>query len=173
MIRGFALRLKVAAVVLGVAALVGAVAFIASDGFTMTYGYFDYRAIDGNTAIKVRNFSGPGGSVQIPSHMPFGPNFLPVTRIEAGAFSAYGNRRASEDEPRGVLDAVTIPDTVTRIGESAFRSNRLAYVAIPDSVTYIGNNAFRNNPLTYVSVPSHATVAENAFDSGVTVTRRD
>ncbi|MDP6417803.1 MAG: leucine-rich repeat protein, partial [Gammaproteobacteria bacterium] len=61
---------------------------------------------------------------------------------------------------------VTIPNTVTSIGESAFNGTALTSVVIPDSVTAIGNNAFRDcNSLTSVVIPNSVTsIGESAFN---------
>jgi len=83
-----------------------------------------------------------------------------VTYIARGAFAD------------NFIRSLTLGNGVTYIGRNAFSSNQLDYVTIPDSVVSIGVNAFRNNSLTTVSIPQHTTVANNAFDSRVTITRR-
>jgi PKD repeat protein len=57
------------------------------------------------------------------------------------------------------LTTVTIPDSVTTIGEATFRDcTALTSVAIPDSVTSIGNGAFRDcTALTSVTIPDSVT----------------
>ena len=53
------------------------------------------------------------------------------------------------------LSSVTIPDSVTSIGSSAFSGcYGLESITIPDSVTSIGNDAFRNcSSLTEITIP--------------------
>ena len=65
--------------------------------------------------------------------------------------------RAFED-CRG-LTSVIIPNSVTSIGESAFRGCRsLTSVTIPNSVTSIGNEAFKDcSGLTSVTIPNSVT----------------
>ena len=72
------------------------------------------------------------------------------------------------------LTSVTIPDSVTSIGDSAFSGcSGLASVTIPDSVTSIGGSAFYNcSGLTGVTIGSGVTdIAANAFEGcdGVTI----
>ena len=78
-------------------------------------------------AITITGYTGPGGAVMIPSRI----TGLSVTSIGDFAFAASG------------LTSVTIPNSVTSIGNDAFLAcESLTSVAIPDSVTSIGEGAF-------------------------------
>ncbi|MBE6424880.1 MAG: leucine-rich repeat domain-containing protein, partial [Planctomycetaceae bacterium] len=69
--------------------------------------------------------------------------------------------------PRGKgLTEYTIPDSVTSIGNEAFRwCKSLTSVTIPDSVTSIGDSAFSScDSLTSVTIPNSVTsIGEGAF----------
>ena len=71
------------------------------------------------------------------------------------------------------LTSITIPDSVTSIGNSAFYiCSSLTSVTIPDSVTSIGSSAFYNcNNLTSITIPDSVTsIGNSAFEycSGLT-----
>jgi hypothetical protein len=81
-----------------------------------------------------------------------------VTSIRDGAFDGFGIALGNK------IKSVTIPDSVTSIGESAFSSNQLTSVTIPDSVTSIGESAFSSNQLTSVTIPSAVTtIGDKSF----------
>ncbi|MDR2143975.1 MAG: leucine-rich repeat domain-containing protein [Treponema sp.] len=59
---------------------------------------------------------------------------------------------------------VTIPNSVTFIGEAAFAYNKFTNIVIPNSVTFIGAEAFANNELTSVTIPNSVTsIGRGAF----------
>ena len=61
---------------------------------------------------------------------------------------------------------ITIPNTVTTIGESAFENcNGLTSIVLPDNVTTIGESAFENcNGLTSIVIPDKVTtIGSSAF----------
>src|SRR5712671_6575229 len=119
-----------------------------------------------NGAITITGYTGSGGAVVIPDTT----NGYPVTSIRSSTFE-YKN-----------LTSVTIPGSITNIGDSAFNNCssltnvtlsdglanignyafqgcfKLAGVTIPNSVTIIGNYAFSSTALTNVVIPANVTI---------------
>jgi len=70
-----------------------------------------------------------------------------------------------------LLTTVTIPNSVTTIGDYAFYENLLTTVTIPNSVTTIGEGAFQKNSLTSVTIGNAVTsIGKEAFDTNLLTT---
>jgi hypothetical protein len=99
-------------------------------------------------SMTIINYKGMAKDIVIPDRI-FN---MPVTRIRGGAFSKKG------------LTSVTIPKTVSYIGDRAFSENQLASVVIPEPVEYIGNDAFNSNKLSEITIPKNVlTIGYGAF----------
>lgn len=62
------------------------------------------------------------------------------------------------------LTSVTIPNSVTSIGELAFQGTGLTSIIIPNSVTSIGKGAFAQTGLATINIPNSVTsIGERAF----------
>jgi acetyltransferase-like isoleucine patch superfamily enzyme len=97
---------------------------------------FAYTTANGN--VTITGYKGNEKEVVIPAEI----NNLPVTAIGVEAFHWYP---AFGDDL--YLTGVTIPNSVTFIGDMAFAGNRLTGVTIPSGVTSIGPRAFAGNSM--------------------------
>ena len=130
-----------------------------------------------NGTITIAGYSGPGGALVIPSAV----NGVPVTSIGDSAFTS-GNceNLTAVTIPNSVtsigdyafsgcigMTNVTIPNSVASIGRQVFGSCiSLASVTIPDSVTSIGQQAFTSSGLTGVTIPNGViSIGGEAFSS--------
>jgi hypothetical protein len=135
-------------------------------------GQFNY--ITNNGAITITGYTGPGGPVNVPAQI----NGLPVVIIGENAFSVPNSQLTSVTIPNSVtnigdwafdgcfyLTNVTIGANVATIGISAFYGIGLNNVIIPNSVTSIGDSAFANcYRLTSVTIGTNvATIGNSAF----------
>lgn len=80
---------------------------------------------------------------------------FPANALPGGAFIAMAN-----------LTSVTLPATITSIGNGSFQNNgKLSFINIPSSLTSIGVHAFVNcKSLTAITIPaSVASIGTNAF----------
>jgi hypothetical protein len=147
-IMGFLTAAGMAAVVV----LGTAVPASATVGDLFTVGDIEYTITSEDDATaEATNYSGPGGSVDIPDSVENGTTYT-VTSIGDGAFYEK------------LLSSVTIGDSVTSIGSGAFNTNALTTVTIPNSVTDIGDGAFFDNSLTSVTIPNLVTdIGYSAF----------
>jgi len=104
-----------------------------------------------NGAITITGYNTAAGLNMV---IPAATNGYPVTSIGDNAF--YGS----------AITSVTIPDSVTNIGSTAFEyCYNLTSVTIPDNVTSIGEEVFEHCiTLTSVTIPDSVTsIGEEAF----------
>jgi hypothetical protein len=107
---------------------------------------FRWTWADEGGGVAITEYVGKSQTVKIPAKI----DGKKVTVIEG-----FANKE---------LNSVTIPKSVTTIGELAFSDNQLTSVTIPDSVTTIGRQAFYDNQLNSVTIPkSVTTIGELAF----------
>jgi hypothetical protein len=106
------------------------------------------------STVEVGSNSFITGEVVIPSSVTDGGTTYSVTNIGASAF------QYSYD-----LTKLTIPNTVTSIGEFAFSHSNLTSITIPNSVTIIGNHSFQScTSLSSIRIPnSVTTIGMGAF----------
>ena len=93
----------------------------------------------------ITNYTGSAEYIIIPESI----GAETITGIGASAFKP--------DADSDTLKSVTIANTITSIGDSAFRDNALDTLTIPDGVTIIGDSAFHNNALDTLVIPSAVT----------------
>ena len=97
--------------------------------YTNTDEMFDVEFTE--EGIAITDYKGYGGVLRIPSTL----DGFPVVSIEVGAL------RSKE------LTTVTIPSSITTIGNGAFAGNKLTSIEIPPAVVFVGSGAFAGNPL--------------------------
>lgn len=117
----------------------------AGDGKLDTYAEKIGQIQQGGDATTVMLIERTGTSIQIPAG---------TTKIGNNAFYVYAT-----------LSTVTIPDSVTSIGDYAFGTCGLTSVTIPASVHAVSKSCFSYcNKLATVSLPDTlTTIAQNAF----------
>jgi hypothetical protein len=107
-------------------------------------------------AIAITGYSGAGAVVIIPA----ATNGLPITSIGDSAFLSTP------------VTSVTIPGSVTNIGDYAFQScGNLTNVTISNGLTSFGNFVFQScSRLAGVAIPaSVGSIGDDAFDSCITL----
>src|ERR1035437_7744005 len=109
-----------------------------------------------NGPVTITGASGVGGAVTVPSMI----NGYSVTSIGDDAFNAYDYPQYGD-----FFSSVTIPDSVTNIGEFAFYDcSSLTSVTIGTNVTSIGYGVFYYCGLTSVTIPNSVTsIGQDAF----------
>ena len=107
---------------------------------------YDYDEV--NHTATVLGYGGAfSGSLEIPATVEHNNETYTVTAIGQNAFKNYYT-----------LTNVTLPNTITTIGNDAFRGCRNATINIPESLTTLGEGAFADcDNLTSVTLPEGLT----------------
>jgi len=108
--------------------------------FSQNYTSGDWTyLLNASNEATIRSYSGSGGHVTIPSVID---GYTVKGVVGAYWGSVFG---ATQAGPNSTITGITIPDSVTTIGEYAFAdTSLLTSVVIPDSVTTIDGAAFVN-----------------------------
>lgn len=133
--------------------------------FTKWYTLYDfavngiYYNITGSNTVEVTykdpNYGSYSGNVTIPSSVTYSGKTYYVTGVGYAAFGVCGE-----------LSGVTLPNTITNIGESAFTFSTVKNMIIPNSVKTIGLQAFAISSLESITLGSGLTsIGDYAFSN--------
>jgi hypothetical protein len=114
-------------------------------------GLFTY--VDKGDSIEIKALSRTAPElVAIPASI----NGKPVTSIGEGAFGDFWKNYK--------ITGITIPDSVTSIGDSAFSHLNMTSITLGNGLVSIGSGAFEKTSLNSVTIPdSVITIGDNAF----------
>ncbi len=134
---------------------------VAPSGQTLYYNivYGTAEVVRPGTGSNYNNYV--TGDLVIPSTVSYNGNYYTVTALRTVSY--YGTFQNCSG-----LTSVTIPNSVTSIGNSVFYGcSNLTSVTIPNSVTSIGHNAFNGcSGLTSVTIPDSVTSIGNSVFYG-------
>lgn len=110
-------------------------------------GNYEYTTLDDGT-IEISRYNGLGGDVTIPG------------TIGGKAVTSIGSYAFSPEDSTVQIRKVTIPDSVTVIGEYAFYMSSLTEVTLPKNLKEIKPWAFENTPITSIVIPEGVTILQ-------------
>ena len=138
-------QLKLKSFMLGMMLLVTASA--SAYDFTVDGKYYNILDLQGSTCEITHGDEKYTGDIVIPEYVEYDGNILTVVSIGDSAFAGCDS-----------LASVVIPNSVTLIGDYAFRRAYLESIEIPNSVTLIGDYAFSGARLESIEIPNSVTV---------------
>ena len=114
-------------------------------------GNFQYILLEDGSA-EITNYTGKESNVVVPADLDGHP------------VSAIGDHALQGGPGRTGITGVTLPDSIRRIGDSAFRASGLSSVDLPEGLETIGTMAFNCCNFTTVDLPeSLISIGEGAF----------
>lgn len=96
-------------------------------------------------------------SIKIPKSVAYLGGFEFAEKLQRVEFEAGGNLVSIESRAflgATALDEITLPNSVSSIGDLAFSGTALRNVSFPSALSSMGVNAFSNCSLTYVTIPA-------------------
>lgn len=134
---------------------------VLAEGTKITVEPLTYKVVSGEEHTLSVTFpadeSEYSNVTEVPAHVTYEGDEWTVVEIGKLAFS----------EVRGI-SKVTIPETVTTIGEAAFWESTLSEIEIPATVTTLGESAFEETSLKEFTIPETVTTIGSDLLSGCT-----
>lgn len=117
--------------------------------------YVSYKLKGSQAIVTGMNMSYT--SVKIPATFTYAGTKYTVVGIADGAFNTTDGKK---------ITSITLPSTITTIGNKAFYQSQLTSITLPSSLQVIGSYAFYDNDgLKSLTIPaSVTTIFNNAFD---------
>ena len=144
---------------------------LSATAYDFKYGSFYYNILTNTSSsrtVEVTNSNGangtaadyPNSSYSVPTSVPYNGNTYTVTAIGDYAFANY-----ESGYPVSEFTSITLPNTITSIGEGAFQRTGISSISLPSSLTTIGEYAFYHiYPLTSITIPYSVTsIGHGAF----------
>ena len=148
---------------------------LTATAYTFKSGNFYYNILTNTSSsrtVEVTNSGGtngtaadyPNSSYSVPSTVTYNGYTYTVTAIGDYAFANY---EAGYDVSN--FTSMTLPNTITSIGQGAFQRTGISSITLPSSLTTIGEGAFYrclNSNFTTITIPNSVTsIGPSAFSN--------